>query len=93
MSSAALSMYLTSHIALTHDAQPPPSEEYRRWEKDILSAEEVVQEALCFDMSVTLPWPILSTAIKELDSRLTEPTPDIVEARISRFASTLELAM
>lgn len=47
------------------DVQPL---EYRRWEKDILATEEVALEALCFDMIVQQPWPILWRGVKGLDS-------------------------
>ncbi|WVQ92989.1 hypothetical protein IAU59_000052 [Kwoniella sp. CBS 9459] len=44
-----------------------PSLEYRRWEKDILSLEEIVLEATCFDMAIEQPWVILRRATKGLD--------------------------
>ncbi|WVF65324.1 hypothetical protein IAT40_000050 [Kwoniella sp. CBS 6097] len=44
-----------------------PSLEYRRWEKDILSLEEIVLEATCFDMAIEQPWVILRQATKGLD--------------------------
>ncbi|WVW79617.1 hypothetical protein I302_101586 [Kwoniella bestiolae CBS 10118] len=45
--------------------QPP--REYRTWEKSILATEEVVLEALCFDMGVEQPYTKLLRSIKGLD--------------------------
>ncbi|KAL1407540.1 hypothetical protein Q8F55_006973 [Vanrija albida] len=47
----------------THAAGP----EYRRWEREVLAMEEVVLEALCFDMVVEQPWPVLRRSIRGLD--------------------------
>lgn len=47
--------------------QPQPTREYSRWESDILAAEEVVLEALCFDMAVEQPWVIFTRRIQGLD--------------------------
>ncbi|EIW66041.1 hypothetical protein TREMEDRAFT_35438 [Tremella mesenterica DSM 1558] len=46
----------------------PPSREYRRWEKDILSCEEIVLETLCFDMDIEQPWVVLWYATRGLDN-------------------------
>jgi hypothetical protein len=48
-------------------AQCEPSEEYRRWERDILATEELILEALCFDTRVEQPWPLLRHATKGFD--------------------------
>lgn len=47
--------------------QREPSEEYRRWERDILATEELVLEALCFDTRVEQPWPLLRRSTKGFD--------------------------
>lgn len=47
--------------------------EYRRWEREILATEEVALEALCFDMAVDQPWPVLRRAVRGLDSLWAEP--------------------
>lgn len=47
--------------------QREPSEEYRRWERDILATEELVLEALCFDTRVEQPWPLLRRSTKAFD--------------------------
>ncbi|GFZ47267.1 hypothetical protein JCM24511_05010 [Saitozyma sp. JCM 24511] len=52
-----------------------PSEEYRRWERDILATEELVLEALCFDTRVEQPWPLLRRATKGFDGFKLAPLP------------------
>jgi len=44
-----------------------PSPEYQRWERNILSTEEIVLDALCFDLCVEQPWVILRRSIRGLD--------------------------
>lgn len=44
-----------------------PSPEYQRWERNILSTEEIVLDALCFDMSVEQPWVVLRRALSGFD--------------------------
>lgn len=56
-------------------AQREPSEEYRRWERDILATEELVLEALCFDTRVEQPWPLLRRATKDFDGLKLAPLP------------------
>ncbi|WWD21321.1 hypothetical protein CI109_105805 [Kwoniella shandongensis] len=56
----------------TGDPHDQPSREYRAWEKDILATEEVVLEALCFDMGVEQPWVILRRSLKGLDELVIE---------------------
>lgn len=41
--------------------------EYRRWEKEILATEEVALEALCFNMVVEQPWPVLRRSVRGID--------------------------
>lgn len=48
-------------------SQAPPSREYKRWERDILAAEEIVLETLCFDMGVEQPWVILRRGVRGMD--------------------------
>ncbi|WVQ63659.1 uncharacterized protein L199_001812 [Kwoniella botswanensis] len=45
--------------------QPP--REYRTWERSILATEEVLLEALCFDMAVDQPYPTLLRSVSGLD--------------------------
>ncbi|KAK8844024.1 hypothetical protein IAR55_006817 [Kwoniella newhampshirensis] len=49
------------------DQHEQPPREYRTWEKDILATEEVVLEALCFDMGVEQPWVILRRSLRGFD--------------------------
>ncbi|TXT09097.1 hypothetical protein VHUM_02571 [Vanrija humicola] len=60
----------------THNAGP----EYRRWEKEVLAMEEVVLEALCFDMVVEQPWPVLRRSIRGLDTFWVEEAPVSADA-------------
>lgn len=50
--------------------------EYRRWEREILATEEVALEALCFDMAVDQPWPILRRAVRGIDNLWADPEPE-----------------
>lgn len=54
------------------NAKPQPLE-YKRWEREILATEEVALEALCFDMAVDQPWPVLRRAVRGIDDMWAEP--------------------
>lgn len=60
--------------------------EYKRWEKDILATEEVALEALCFDMVVEQPWPILWQAVRGLNE-LWESEPESSATAEARAAA------
>lgn len=53
----------------------PASPLYSKWEKDILATEELVLEALCFDMGVEQPWVILRRSIRGMDDMWAEEKP------------------
>lgn len=55
-------------VCSTHTEQPGPGTQYRRWEAEILAAEEIVLETLCFDLGVEQPWALLQKSIRGLDS-------------------------
>jgi hypothetical protein len=61
--------------------------EYKRWEKDILATEEVALEALCFDMVVEQPWPILRHGVQGLNQLWTEPESESSAAAEARAAA------
>ncbi|WRT69305.1 uncharacterized protein IL334_006289 [Kwoniella shivajii] len=58
------------------NAHEQPPREYRTWEKSILAIEEIVLEALCFDMAVDQPWVILRRAIRGLDEVIAKTSLD-----------------
>lgn len=47
--------------------ETPQPLEYGRWEREVLAAEEIALDALCFDMVVQQPWPILWRAVRGLN--------------------------
>lgn len=71
-----------------NDIQPL---EHRRWEKELLAIEEVALEALCFDMIVEQPWPILWQAVKGLNTVWDEPESSAAaEARAAANGSSTQ---
>ena len=47
----------------TPENDVPPSKQYRQWEKEVLIAEEIVLETLCFDMGVEQPWVVFRRCV------------------------------
>jgi hypothetical protein len=51
---------------------PPQSREYQSWEREILAAEEMILDALCFDLIIKNPWVHLRKSIADI-TLLEEP--------------------
>lgn len=63
-------MFISYPIDFLQNQQP--SLEYQRWERNILSTEEIVLEALCFDVTVEQPYVLLRRSIRGVDEILRE---------------------
>lgn len=57
---------MVAHALSSRQNYPPQSKEYQGWEKEILAAEEMILDALCFDLIVKNPWVHLHNSTADL---------------------------
>jgi hypothetical protein len=66
----------TARSRLIPQNYPAQSREYQAWERDVLTAEELALDALCFDMSIEDPRTIVQQSLTGLP-----PAGDLTEQK------------